>query len=70
VCLISNSAPAQVKENDIYGSWQSKHREITSMYLDIYHFSKNNKFVFEPNAYDGLRRVLSIKEDIIFMEIP
>jgi hypothetical protein len=40
------------------------------MYLDIYHFSKNNKFVFEPNAYDGLRRVLSIKEDIIFMEIP
>jgi hypothetical protein len=43
------------------------------MYLDIYQFFNNGKFIFKPNEYNGLNRVISIngtykiKGDTLFL---
>jgi hypothetical protein len=56
---IVNSAFSQVK-NKLIGKWQAESAEVTSMYFDSYQFSKNGQFVFKPNEYDGLNRIISI----------
>jgi hypothetical protein len=44
----------------ISGLWQGDQAKVTSMYLDTYQFFENGKFVFKPDAYNGLNRILSI----------
>ncbi|MEI8279090.1 MAG: hypothetical protein WCG87_04950 [Bacteroidota bacterium] len=50
----------QVNKNVLVGLWQVDKPEETSMNLDTYHFFENNRFVFNPNAYNGLNRIISI----------
>ncbi len=74
ICLLTSlsTAYSQVK-NKLIGKWQAESAEVTSMYYDSYQFLANGKFIFEPNAYNGLNRIISIngtyklKGDTIFM---
>jgi uncharacterized protein YxjI len=51
---------AQVEKALLSGLWQAETKEVTSMYFDSYLFTVNGKFVFNPNGYNGLNRVISI----------
>lgn len=59
--VIFNSSFGQISSVKILGLWQSETSEVTSMYFDTYQFLKNSKFIFQPNGYNGLNRVLSIE---------
>jgi hypothetical protein len=59
--IIFNSSFGQKKSIEIIGLWQSETSEVSSMYHDTYQFSKDSKFIFKPNQYNGLNRVLSIE---------
>ncbi len=52
-------ANGQSKIN-IIGRWQAESQSITSMYHDMYQFYNDGRFVFSPDAYNGLNRILSI----------
>ena len=59
--IIFNSSFGQKKSIEILGIWQAEKSELTSMYFDTYQFLKDFKFIFQPNRYNGLNRVLSIE---------
>jgi hypothetical protein len=73
ICIITSTTVVlgQMK-NKLVGKWQAESREITSMYHDSYQFYSDGKFIFRPDEYDGLRRILSIngiykiKKDTLF----
>jgi hypothetical protein len=46
--------------NKLAGKWQADTTKITDRYFDTYQFFNNGRFVFKPNEYDGLSRVISI----------
>lgn len=62
VLLISLNSLCQTSVNNknIIGIWQAETNEVSSANLDTYKFYKNNKFVFEPSQYDGLKRIVKI----------
>jgi hypothetical protein len=51
---------AQFTKDSLRGIWQADKVEVTSMYWDTYHFFDNGRFVFKPNEYNGLNRIISI----------
>jgi hypothetical protein len=57
---LSNNIIAQTKSSSVLGLWQVKQSEVTSMYLDRYEFFNNKSFVFHPNSYNGLNRIVGI----------
>lgn len=57
----SNFTFSQNSTKNIIGLWQENDSVVTSMYRDTYRFELNGKFVFNPNEYDGLNRIISIK---------
>src|SRR5579872_2427390 len=59
-CFYMQDACGQLRKTDLLGSWQADHAELTSMSLDTYHFYRTGRFVFNPNAYNGLNRIISI----------
>ena len=77
ILFISFNSICQTSVNnenkDIIGVWQAETKEVSSGYLDLYRFYKNNKFIFEPSQYDGLKRIAQIagtykidKDKIVF----
>jgi hypothetical protein len=74
VCLtgFANLTFSQIK-NRLLGKWQAESKEITSMYHDSYQFFNDGRFVFKPDEYNGLNRIISIngiyklKGDTLFM---
>src|SRR4051812_46616697 len=52
-------AHAQSKAK-LLGKWQAESAKLTSMNFDTYSFTSKGKFVFEPNSYNGLNRIISI----------
>jgi hypothetical protein len=61
ILLFSINSFCQTKETkNIIGIWQAETSEISSTYQDIYRFSKDNKFEFEPTRYNGLNRIIKI----------
>jgi len=62
VLLISFNSICQTTliKSNIIGIWQAETDEVSSAYHDTYRFCKNNKFVFEPSQYDGLKRIVKI----------
>ena len=48
------------KSGALIGIWQDGTNEVSSAYLDTYTFSRNNKFEFKPNEYNGLNRIIKI----------
>jgi len=60
-------------KNKLLGKWQAESAEITSMYHDSYQFFNDGTFVFKPDEYNGLNRIISIngiyklKGDTLFM---
>jgi uncharacterized protein YxjI len=60
-------------KNKLIGKWQAESLEITSMYHDSYQFFSDGRFIFKPDEYDGLRRIISIngtykiKRDTLFL---
>ncbi len=54
-----NSIP--ISKNELIGLWQSKTEKIGSTYLDNYSFFSNDRFIFRPTTYDGLRGIIEIK---------
>ena len=56
----SNFTFSQNSTKNIVGLWQEKDSVVTSMYHDTYRFGLNGKFVFKPNEYDGLNRIVSL----------
>ncbi|MHC1704992.1 MAG: hypothetical protein AB9846_14085 [Tenuifilaceae bacterium] len=54
-----NSIP--VSKNELIGLWQSKTEKIGSAYLDNYSFFSNDRFIFRPTTFDGLRGIIEIK---------
>jgi len=57
---ISNFTFSQNSTKDIIGLWQENDSVVTSMYHDTYRFELNGKFIFNPNEYDGLNRIVSL----------
>lgn len=61
------------QKNQLIGKWQAESATITSMYFDSYQFLPNGRFIFNPNAYNGLNRIVSIegrykfKNDVLYM---
>jgi len=57
----------------LIGKWQAESAEVTSMYHDSYQFFNNGKFLFNPDEYNGLNRIISIsgtyrlKGDTLFL---
>ncbi|MDZ4204208.1 MAG: hypothetical protein U1C46_05260 [Bacteroidales bacterium] len=49
-----------ITPNELIGIWQADNNEESSAWFDVYRFFDNGKFIFNPNQYDGLKRVLSI----------
>jgi hypothetical protein len=66
---------SQNKVIDISGLWQAEQSEVTSMYHDTYQFFPNGRFVFKPDEYNGLNRIIrilgsyEIKDDSIVYEV-
>ena len=62
--LISYDSFAQQKnvitQEELVGIWQVNSDEIASGWLDSYRFFDNKEFIFSPNQFDGLRRIISI----------
>ncbi len=57
-------AVVQTQENKtdwIIGRWQLNQAELTSMNFDMYEFQKSGIFLFLPNSYDGLNRIIEIE---------
>ena len=53
---------AQKNVNDwIIARWQLSQAELTSMNLDMYEFQKDSIFLFMPNSYNGLNRIIEIE---------
>ena len=53
---------AQKNENDwIIARWQLGQAELTSMNLDMYEFHRDSIFLFMPNSYNGLNRIIEIE---------
>jgi hypothetical protein len=46
--------------NKIIGKWQAETKTLTSMNLDTYQFDNKGFFIFSPNGYNGLNRIISI----------
>jgi uncharacterized protein YxjI len=42
------------------GKWQAEQAQITSMYHDSYEFLNDGRFIFKPDEYNGLNRIISI----------
>lgn len=57
---VLNSLFAQTESMSVFGLWQAKQSDVTSMYLDTYEFLNNKNFVFHPNSYNGLNRIVGI----------
>lgn len=57
-CFCQNPVP--VSKNELIGLWQSETEEIASAYLDNYSFYTNNRFIFRPTTYDGLRIIIEV----------
>jgi hypothetical protein len=55
--LSLNLCSAQIR---IVGLWQAEQATVASIYHDIYYFLGNGKFIFKPDGYDGLNRVIGI----------
>jgi len=61
------------RHSKLLGKWQAENKEITSMYHDSYQFFNDGKFVFKPDEYIGLNRIISIngvyklKGDTLFL---
>jgi hypothetical protein len=61
------------EKNKLLGKWQAETSELTSMNFDTYQFSSDGKFIFNPNAYNGLNRIINIsgqyqiKGDTLFL---
>lgn len=70
--VLINLAFGQIK-NNLTGKWQAETEKLTSMNFDTYQFLNNGRFTFEPNAYNGLNRIISIngiykiKGDTLFL---
>lgn len=47
--------------NWLIGRWQIDQAELTSMNFDMYNFHKDGTFVFAPNAYNGLNRIIEVR---------
>ena len=58
--IMFNFTFSQNKEISILGLWQQNDSIVSSMYYDTYQFHSNGTFVFKPNEYNGLNRILSI----------
>lgn len=53
---------AQENKTDwIIGRWQLDQAELTSMNFDMYEFQKDNIFLFLPDSYNGLNRIIEIE---------
>ena len=50
----------ELDERSIRGVWQIRVTEVTSGLLDNYKFLEGNKFEFQPSAYEGLNRTISL----------
>lgn len=61
------------RHSKLLGKWQAENKEITSMYHDSYQFFNDGKFVFKPDEYIGLNRIIGIngvyklKGDTLFL---
>ena len=51
---------SQIDSITLKGLWQEKDSVVTSMYYDTYQFQSDGKFIFRPNQYNGLSRIISI----------
>lgn len=58
--IVFNFTFSQNKDISIVGLWQQKDSIVSSMYYDTYQFHSNGTFIFKPNEYNGLNRILSI----------
>ena len=55
-------AKAQINGNNwIIARWQLDQAELTSMNFDMYEFQKDSIFLFKPNSYNGLNRIIEIE---------
>ena len=72
-CLLFINFSFGQAPNKLAGKWQADTTKITDKYFDTYQFFNNGRFVFKPNEYDGLNRVISIsgvykvKGDTLFL---
>lgn len=48
------------KPSELIGIWQADNNEDGSAWPDVYRFFDNKKFIFNPNQYDGLKRIFAI----------
>lgn len=61
VCVLMISLCfGQNKTLKVIGLWQAESAEVTSMYYDTYQFTSDSKFIFKPNEYNGLSRIINI----------
>lgn len=49
-----------IDKNELIGIWQADTTEESDAWLDVYRFFENGEFIFNPNQYDGLKRILAI----------
>lgn len=60
ICVFCQNSDL-ISKNELIGFWQKDTNEVTSMYLDVYNFYPNNRFIFKPNAYNGLNSIIEIR---------
>lgn len=51
---------SQQNNKPFIGLWQAEQVDVTSMYHDTYKFLESGKFIFKPDEYNGLNRIISI----------
>ncbi len=59
---IHSVAKAQeIEDNWMIARWQLNQSILTSMNLDMYEFREDSIFLFMPDSYDGLNRIIEIE---------
>lgn len=51
----------KIENNWIIARWQLNQATLTSMNLDMYEFHRDSIFLFMPDSYNGLNRIIEIE---------
>lgn len=51
----------KTEDNWVIDRWQLNQAVLTSMNLDMYEFREDSIFLFKPDSYDGLNRIIEIE---------